>query len=239
MIMVPRKALNLTNVSESEKELTLDFLLKESIEILAEEADYFFSAKEQLVDFFIKGINLKNLKLVELQKNYTEILWSQNEIDSVVSKIERRIQKEINRTLFSNEFKFSNSKTIELTVSNEGFSSINEQLKTFKLSSSMAKLIDIAWKKTSVEILPKSTKKFSSKLKAGNFFLSCLGVSPKEVEHNAKDKVRRVIIGNLKQNKFELIYILKKEIIENLILISEKSREIEQPKIQNTQVQIA
>lgn len=242
--MMTTGTLNFDNISELEKEITIDFLLKEGIEILEEEIDYFFSLKEPLVDSFVGDTDLKKLNLAQLQDRVDKMFWSPKEVSSLILKIEKRIQKEINRTLFSGEFKFSNYKS-DRPINLRDSSIIIEKLRTYKLSQSVAKYIDATSIKSLAGVLPKEAKKFSSKFRPGSHILGLLGVSPKEIESGLKEKMQKILRGMLKQSKLDISNVLKREIIENLALmpqleeVAEKLEASKHHEVKTDCVQIA
>ncbi|MDF2615176.1 MAG: hypothetical protein K0S71_2962 [Clostridia bacterium] len=210
-----------------------NFAMKESFEILLEEVDYFFHTKERLVDVFIEGIDYSTISPRSLQERFYKVLYSPKELDYFISRLEVKIQRELARAQTQINFKLNLD--VHKVFNLEGsFLNIYEAGRTYAASCSTAKAIDWALKKSSSNTIPKSLRKMSTRFKFGEHVLSSVGCSPSELRCTLSEKIKKQIRCILKQNKNDMMYLIKNEIITQ-VLESEKLKctliiDIDKPK---------
>lgn len=192
----------------------LNFLAKESIEIITQELDYFFSNKEKLAEFFIETIRTDEIKPYILNEFFKKC-YSPGELGTLIVRIERQIQRQTGITQYVNNFSLFRVPGSILSEP-DTLSGVREEIRTLKLNHAVVKLIDLAWKNTCKVILPLELCKLTSRYKPGNHILASVGVSPREIRESIKVKLTKRLKGALRQNKTELFNLLTKEIIRQL-----------------------
>jgi len=204
-------------ISELELESIYNFAIQECLEIVFDETEFFFQSKEHLIDIFIEGIDFSKLTSQYLQERFSRILYSKKEIEYFIAKIEKRIQRELTRISIQIDFNIESKTIIDLLSIEENFYFIFEAARTYALCCTTSKAINTAWKKGSKNFMPKVLVKLGMKFNAGDYFLSNVGLAPKELKCNINKKILKSIRGILKNNKHELTNFLKSEIIKQII----------------------
>lgn len=198
-------------MTEEDAQGILNFLAIESIEIVTQELDYFFSNKEKMAELFIETIGTAEIKACILNKFLIKC-FSPGEQEALIVRIEKQIKRQIGITQGVHDFslyKISEPLLNELDTLN----GVREEVRTLKLNLAVVKLIDIAWKNTCQAILPLELGRLTSRYKPGQHILASLGVSPREIRENIKVKWTKRLKGALRQHKTELSSLLTKEII--------------------------
>lgn len=209
---------NLTfdRISDLELEAIQNYVIKSCFVIIAEELDYFFCSRERLIGVFVEDIDLSKLCPRLLKERFNKLFYSKKELEAFALRLERIIGREMARVPF--QAAFSISSRIDCIIKlEESFSFLSEEIKTLNLSTSTSKAIDTLWKKSSYGIVPKALNKFSCQLKLGDYCLSTVGLSPKDIKAGIRNKLSRKIQGILKQHKIDIANALKKEILSQMI----------------------
>ncbi|MCX7922608.1 MAG: hypothetical protein N3B21_11465 [Clostridia bacterium] len=205
-------------ISDLEWESINNYAVKESFEIIEDEVEYFFESKEYLVDVFVEGIAFDKLSSKCLQERFHKVFYSPKVLEAFILRLEKKIGRELARTQFKVSFDVSSQMNSVLDLE-DSFSLIIEEAKTLRLSSSTEKAIDMVWKKSSQGLIPKELKKFSSQFKVGEYFLSTVGLSSKEIRDSINKKLARILRGIIKQSKTEIVNILKNEILAQTLYV--------------------
>jgi hypothetical protein len=206
---------SLEYISNLELESINNFVIKESFEIVSEEVEYFFDSKEHLIDIFVEGIDFANLSPKYLQERFCKVLLSQKELENFLLRLEKRVKRELSRSPIKIDFSLSD-KLDKIFNMEKSFSFIYESARTLSLSCFTEKAVDLVWKKSNQGFIPKGLKKFTMQFKAGEYFLSNVGLSQREIKCSINNKIVKSVHGILKQNKIQLINMLNNEIILNL-----------------------
>lgn len=204
------------NISELEAESIINFLLRESISIVSDELDYFFDGKEKLVDFLVEGLDLRKTSPEAIQERFNKVLYNQGDIEKLILRIEGLIRREIQRSIYVQEFHLAHDQIGKVEQS-YAFQGLNEGLKTLKFSHAMAKIINMALNKSTKTVLPKAFNKIISRFKISYYILASAKVSPKEIKDTIQFQLAKRLRGTLKQNKNELKNIITKEIVGQLL----------------------
>lgn len=199
-------------ISELELDVVANFAASASLEIVEEELDYYYLSKVKHAQLVINSIDLKQLHTDKTHKLLKHHLFNSQELNTLITKIEKRINREIERSILKNSCLYDRDcmPKFDLEAFIEG---TEENLRTLNLTNMLAKTIDIVWKKSSKELLPKALLKLTSNFKASGFIMSLGGVSPSSMEHQLKEKVYKIIIGMLKHEKLELCKLLRHGLI--------------------------
>lgn len=205
-----------STVTDIEAQGILNFLAKESIEIVIQELDYFYSNKEKIVDFFIEGIRTDEIKPCILNEFFKKC-YSPGELGALIERIERQIKRQIGIIQCVQDFSlFKDSES--LLSEPETLNGVREEIRTLKLNETVVKLVDLAWKNTCKAILPLELCKLTSKYKPGQYILGSIGLSPREIRDGIKVKLTKRLKGALKQHKTELSNLLTKNIISQFLI---------------------
>lgn len=208
---------SLEYITELELESIRNFAIKECFEIILEETEYFFKSKEHLINIFTEGIDFSKLNPKRLQEKFSKVLYSKKELEHFFSRIERRIQKELMRASVRSDFKLSNNKITDLLNIENSFLFIHEVARTHKFSSATSKTIDKLWKKNIGSLIPKGLRMLSNEFKAGEYFLSTIGVNPQEIKCSINEKISKSAQGILINKKHEIIKFLKNEVVTQIL----------------------
>ncbi|WP_028307796.1 hypothetical protein [Desulfitibacter alkalitolerans] len=203
-------------ISELEMENIVNYLARESFDIINEELDYYTANQEKLLKLYVSGINYNNLDTRMLQEGVNTIIYDTEDIEACIKRIKKRIEKEFTRAQYEITFKFDRNNVNNIAkVDISPY--LKENIKTYNLSSAVCKGIDMTWKKSSSNILPKAINIFASKFSMGDHVLGAVGLGPKVFKEKIRIRILNVMIGILRQHKIDLRNILKKEIIGNLL----------------------
>lgn len=213
-------------ITELELESIRNFAIKECFEIILEETEYFFKSKEHLINIFTEGIDFSKLNPKSLQEKFSKVLYSKKELEHFFSRIERRIQKELTRVSVRSEFKLHNNKITDLLNVENSFLFIQEVARTHKFSSATSKTIDKLWKKNIGSVIPKGLRMLSNEFKAGEYFLSTIGVNPQELKCSINEKISKSAQGILMNKKHEIIKFLKNEVVTQILNSENKNPSI-------------
>lgn len=208
---------SLKHITKIELESICNFVIKECFEIILDETEYFFQSKERLISVFTEGIDVRKLNAKYLQDRFSKILYSEKELECFFSRIEKRVQKELMRVPIRFDFKLHNNKVRDLVNIQDSFLFIYEAAKTHALSSATSKAIDKIWKKRISGLVPSGLKKLSNEFKAGDYFLSTIGLTPEQIKFNINGKISKSAQGILINKKHETIRFLKNEIITQIL----------------------
>ncbi|EHQ89661.1 hypothetical protein [Desulfosporosinus youngiae] len=200
--------------TDIENQEILNCLAKESIEIITEELDYFYSNKEKMVELFIERIRTDEIK-AGILNDFFEKCYSPEEVNTLIERIERQVKRQAGITQFANNFSFMNA-TDSLLIEPEAVDGVREEIRTLKLNQVIVKLVDLAWKNTCKTILPLGFCKYTSKYKPGEAILASIGLSPREIRDGIKVKLTKRLKGALKQHKTELSNLLTQKIISQI-----------------------
>lgn len=74
------------NLSELEYDSITNFLVKESIEIIEEEVDYFFLCRDNLIETILNGVSLDNMDIRCLRTKLNTTLYIKEEITLPITK---------------------------------------------------------------------------------------------------------------------------------------------------------
>ncbi|MBS4030210.1 MAG: hypothetical protein KGZ63_02145 [Clostridiales bacterium] len=207
------------DLTELEKETIEAYVVRESIYILEDELEYYFSHKVKLLEMLAGGINFNKVSPADLQKKMNRSLVSPQDLEILLAKIQKRIIRELAKANCISNF------SLNFDQINQGLPqfelAITEQLRTLKLSRTVAKGIDMAWKKASKNILPKAMTKVSNKLSVGDYFISTLAIGPKEQEAEIITGYLRAARATLEQYQVELMNILVKQITNQLFKVQD------------------
>lgn len=200
-----------STMTDIEAQGILNFMAKESIEIVSQELDYFYSNKEKLVEFFIEATRTDEIKPCILNEFFKKC-YSPGELGALIERIERQVKRQIGITQCVHDFSlFEESES--LLCEPETLNGVSEEIRTLKLNQAVVKLVDLAWKNTCKAILPLELCKLTSKYKPGQHILASIGLSPREIRDGIKVKLTKRLKGALKQHKTELSNLLTKKII--------------------------
>jgi hypothetical protein len=213
-------------ITELELESIQNYAIKECFEIIQDEVEFFFQSKEYLIDIFIEGIDFSKLSPKYLQERFYKVFYSKKEIDNFLERIERRIHRELIRASIRIDFNLPNSKIMELFNIQESFLFVLEAYRTYALSCNTAKAVNTLWKKSSSSIVPKVLRKLSREFNAGEYFLSTVGLTTKEIKCSISGQVSRRIRGILRNNKHELINLLRNEVVKPIISLESVNHSI-------------
>ena len=209
---------NNNSVFLSETELTsaYNFAIKESYDIIADEVGYYFESKEHLIDIFIEELNFEKLSQKYLQDRFIKVICSPKESESFFKRFEVRLQKELAGAFLDVD--------LDLSKIHEGFShirtsyiDIDEEIRTYFLSCFTEKTVDKIWKKTCSGFIPPALNKVAMNIKVGEYFLTSVRLTAKEIETNIAVKLRKRLQGILKNHKNELIAAIRNEVLTQLL----------------------
>jgi hypothetical protein len=209
------------NVSELEKEMMLNFLVKESIEIANEEIDYFFATKLRLVKAYVSGLEFKSITNDQLQEKFTVFMYSHEDILDLIRKIAKGIRRELARGQYSGDFQLTYN--YQEVYARQICEHLAENIRTLKLSDAIGKAIDMTWKKTSEKLLPKELLILTPKFSLSSYLLGAAGVSPQSLREEIQVKMVRILSGIIKQQQIELKNELRQEIIKQLLAVPKES----------------
>lgn len=122
MISFPAFAIDNDDLTEYEKEMIEAFLVRESVDIVDDELEYFYSYKEKLLETLAGNINFHRANPLELEQKINRLLVCSEELEMLLLKIHKRILRELNKANFRYDF--------QLKVNNA------EDLPKFKLAIS-------------------------------------------------------------------------------------------------------
>lgn len=207
-----------TTIQLSDMEITniTNFLVKESIEIIQEELDYFFLNKDGMVKPIVQEIlSNRNLDLKNLRCKLNRFLFTIDDINLLVQKIEYRINKEIRMAKWHCTFAFDHG-AISWLEPGCIVSMLHEEGKTLSYSNSMAKIIDTAWGKVSGQVIPGGIKHLSRRVNMGEMFLAAVKVDAKSLKNGIECKIYKLIEGYIKQYKTQLCHDLNQQVCAQL-----------------------
>lgn len=208
---------SLEYITEIELESIRNFAIKECFEIILEETEYFFESKEHLIGIFTEGIDFSKLNPKCLQERFFKVLYSKKELELFFSRIEKKIQKELMRVSIKSDFKLHNNKITDFLNIEDSFLFAYEAARTHGLSCATSKTIDKLWKKNIGSFIPKGLRKLSNEFKAGEYFLSTIGLTPQEIKYSINEKISKIAQGILMNKKHEIIKFLKNEVITQIL----------------------
>ncbi|MDW8802378.1 hypothetical protein P8V03_14605 [Clostridium sp. A1-XYC3] len=204
---------SLEYITETELESIRNFAIKECFEIILEETEYFFQSKEYRIDIFAEGVDFSKLSPKCFQERFVKVLYSKKELECFILRIEKKIQKELMRLPIKSDFKLHNNKVTDLLNIEDSFLFIYEAARTYGISCVTSKTIDKLWKKNISSFMPKGLGKLTNKFKAGDYFLSTIGLTTGEIKCSISEKVSKSAQGILMNKKHEIIKFLKNEVI--------------------------
>ncbi|MDW7683500.1 MAG: hypothetical protein SCK29_05205 [Bacillota bacterium] len=197
-----------------EQESIAAFLVRESVYIVEDELEYFFTHKAKLLDMLLANITFSKTGHMALEEKLNETLVSSQDLEIILAKIQKRILRELQKADCKHTFHLPAHEISEGLPQFE--LAFAERLRTLKLGRSVAKGIDMAWKKASKSILPKALAGVSNKLPVGNYLVSALAVSPQEQEAEITASFRKVAAATLEQYRVELMNILVNKVTQQL-----------------------
>lgn len=191
-------------------------MIKEALETAAEEIEYFFRGKERLAEIFAEGMDFSKLNEWSLKERFHKVFYSPKELKIFLQRVEKRIGREFEKAGLAEKFTLGDG--AERLADLEGcFSCMQEEVRTFRLSNTASKAINLAWKKTTCGVVPKSVNRLGCHFNIGQHFLSSMGLSPKEVVNNICKKMTGRIKGILKQHRVDVTAFIKNEIVSHVI----------------------
>jgi hypothetical protein len=202
------------DLTELEQDSIAAFLVRESVYIVEDELEYFFTQKARLLEILFASINFNKTSHVALEDKMNDILVSSHDLEIIVTKIQKRIMRELHKADYRCVF-YLNANEISKGLPHFQLA-FSEKLRTLQLSRTIVKGIDMAWKKASKSILPKALTSVSNKLPVGDYFVSTLAVGPKEQEAAITASYLKVATTTLQQYRVELMNILIKKITQQL-----------------------
>jgi hypothetical protein len=201
----------------AKKETIEAFIVREGIYILEEELDYFFANKAKMLELLVHSINFSKISSAVLQEKINQILGSTHDLEMILAKIQRRIVRELDRANYRYAFCLN---IADLDQELPRFESdITEQQRTLKLSRTIARGIDMAWRKAGSSFLPKNMTRVTNTLQAGNYLISVFAVSPRQQETEMKAGCLKAARATLKQFQAELYNTLVKQIAGQLFTL--------------------
>lgn len=205
------------NRTELEIETIKNFLVRESIEIINEEVEYFCLTREKSVDSVLAGIPPDNLEFKAVRGRLNNVLYTKDDVKFLVQKIEKRIIKEIRMAQWNCDFRF-NLQQISWVEPGNVVVLLQEEIKTLFYSAAMGKAIDTAWAKIKKQFIPAGFNRLSSKIKVGELVLSSVQLNSQKVMDDLKSKIARLLRGSLKQYRTQLCKDLSKQVYQQIFL---------------------
>lgn len=205
------------SLSELEMENITNYLVRESIEIITEEIEYFYLTREKSFHPVLDEVSLTSLDLKALRHKLNSVLYTKEEIRLLVGKIENRIRKEIRIANWDCDFKFDLTKLSWIEPGNIVVL-LQEEIKTMFYSKTMTKVIDRAWFKMKKDLIPSGLSKLSAKLKIGDIVLTAVQVDPQKIEGDLKKKIARLVRGSIKQYESQLCRELSEQVCQQIFV---------------------
>jgi hypothetical protein len=200
-----------------EKETIEAFIVREGTYILEEELDYYFANKAKMLEPLVHSINFSKISSAVLQEKINQVLVSTHDLEMILAKIQRRIVRELDRANCRHAFCLNIAGLDQALPRFE--SDISEQQRTLKLSRTIARGIDMAWRKAGSSFLPKNMTRVTNKLQVGNYLISVFAVSPSQQETEMKAACLKAAKATLKQFQAELYNILVKQMVGQLFTL--------------------
>lgn len=207
---------SLNCISDLEIEAVNNFIIERSFQIIAEETDCFFNAKAELIDGFAEGLEFSKLNPSSLLRRFCKVIYSPGELEALISTVEKRIGRDLGEVCFHPQFKLR-GKVEDLLDLEDSFSFIAEAARTFNFSSHTVKTIGRACRRAGRCFGPIGRKSSCLGSAMGEYCLSAVGLSPKEISSGIRKDIKKRIRGILKQNRLEIAYHLKNEIIAQIL----------------------
>lgn len=206
--------INDNNILELEEEYLRVAVCRECIDIISEELDYHFHCKEKALGFLIESIDLKKVNEKVLAEKANRLLGPSTDLALLLSKVERRVLKELVKIELNSPLKFNRT-----NCKNHSLCPLvtSEELRTLKITGLVNKGIDMVWKKTGSSFVPKEMKKIVPKVKVGDYLLGTVGLNPKQVGNDLKNKIESRLRGLLKQTKVDLQKDLEDQILNHVL----------------------
>jgi|GEM_PF-5562469 len=221
-----RENYSLTPMNELELVSIHNFAFKEVCDLISDEVEFFFLNKAYLVDVFVEGLDYKQINQKYLQDRFGKIIYSSKDMVAFIERLEAKILKELARISIDIRMDLKNS-LADLIHARTSFIDLEEYTRTYALSCFAEKVVDKAWKKSCSRFIPPVLNKVSNKLKAGEFFMSSVGLTPKDVQCSIAAKIKKCLQGVMKHKKNELTLALRNEVLAQLLvnedLIKEKN----------------
>lgn len=211
------------NLSELEFENINNFLVKESIEIIEDEINYFFLSHDKLIETILDGVSLDNIDFSGLRNKLNSTLYTKEAIRLLTRKIEKRIRKELQVAQWECDFKFNLNQITWIEPGKIVFL-LSEEMKTLLYSNAVAKTVDTAWIKVRKQFVPSAFNKIVSKLKIGDVVLSSVNVDPRKLKTDMSTKINKLIRGSLKQYRVRLCKDLSSQVYDQLYCIKQLPR---------------
>lgn len=205
-----------TNLSELEIETITNFLVRESVEIIYEEVDYFFHSRDNMINMVLDGQPLDKLDLKGLRDKLNK-LYTKEEVLLMVQKIEKRIRKEIRMAQWEVNFKFDLN---QIPWIEAGFIAtfLRAEMKTLLYSTSVVTAVDMTWVKLRTKIVPAAFSKLVSKAKVGELVLATVKANPQKLRADLRIKIDKLIRGSLKQYKTQLCKEMSAQVCNQIFI---------------------
>lgn len=207
------------NLSELEFDSITNFLVRESIEIIEEEVDYFFLSRYNLIETILDGASLDNMDLKTLSNKLNSSLYTKEDITLLVKKTEKSIKRELRRAQWDYDFKF-NLNQITWTEPGCIVPFLREEMKTLLYSDAMAKAVDTAWIKIRKQLVPPALNKVVSRVKVSDLVLSSVNAEPRKLKSEMRIKINKLIGGSLKQYRVKICKDLISQVKQQLFGIN-------------------
>lgn len=208
--------MDIEDLTEDEKEMIEAFLVREIVDIVDDELEYFYSYKEKLLQTLAGNINFRRANPLELEQKINRLLVCSEELEMLLVKVHKRILRELNKANFRYDFHLQVNAAEDLPKFELA---ISEEMKTLKLSSIMSKGINMAWKMASKKLLPYPLAKISNKLSVGDYLVSAIAVGPKKQEAEIKARFLKITRATLEQYRHELRNLIVKQIAKQLFKV--------------------
>lgn len=213
MATFPATVMN-EDLTELEKETIEAYAVRESIFIIEDELEYYFAHKQKLLEMLIAGINLNKITPEALAEKMNQALLSPQELEILLAKIQKRIMRELAKANCRSVFSLQ---ATEISSDLPQFElDISEQLRTLKLSRTVVKAIDTAWKKAGKNVIPQAISKVSNRFSLGEYLVSTLAVGPKEHESVIASGCLKSARATLRQYQSELMSTLVRQVTKQL-----------------------
>ena len=217
---------SIMNITEMELESIYNYAIKECFETILDETEYFFQNKEHLIDIFIEGLDFSKLSPKSVEERFYKVFYNNKEIENFLIRTEKRIKRELERASIEIHLDLQSKKIMDLFDVEESFLLIYEAARTYKLSCSTEKAVNNLWKKSSKSFMPKPLIKVGMGVNVGEYFLSTVGLTPKEIKCDICGQVAKRVRGILKNNKLELIKCINSKVVAELLKSEGKTQSI-------------
>ena len=207
---------SLNCISDLEIEAVNNFIIERSFQIIEEETDCFFNGKAELIDGFAEELEFSKLNPSGLMGRFHKAIYPPGELEAFISTLEKRIGRDLEEVCFYPQFKLR-GKVEDLLDLEDSFLFIAEAARTFNFSRHTAKSIGRAWRKAGRRLGLIGWKSSGLGSAMGEYCLSTVGLSPKEIGNGIRMDIKKRIRGILKQNRLEIISHLKNEIIAQIL----------------------